>query len=282
MLGSLGGGPAHAASVESVTRGEYVFNAAGCAGCHTDVKTKGPPLAGGRVLATPFGSFYSPNITPNQIHGIGSWSQEDFIAALRQGIAPDGTPYYPSFPYTSFTGMSGSDIVDLWTYVSTRPAVPRTDERHKLQFPFNLRILMWGWRALFFREGPIEADPNRSEEWNRGSYLVRALSHCGECHTPRNAFGAVDHGRELGGNPEGPNGKSVPNITPDDATGIGSWSDEEIVDFLSIGMTPEGDFAGGAMTEVIDQSTSKLNDADRRAIAVYIKALPPVRNQPKK
>ncbi len=265
-----------------VKRGEYVFNAAGCAGCHTDVKTKGPALAGGRPLKTPFGSFYSPNITPDPTHGIGTWSRSDFITALRRGTAPDGTPYFPSFPYPSFTGMSETDISDLWAYVSTRPAISRSDERHKLRFPFNLRFLMWGWRVLFFEEGPIKADATRSEEWNRGNYLVRALAHCGECHTPRNVFGGLDGRRELGGNPVGPDGKSVPNITPDSETGIGTWSDGEVVDYLSIGMTPEGDFAGGSMTEVIDRTTSKLTAADRHAIALYIKSLPAVRYRLKK
>ena len=282
MLGSLLGAPAHAASVEAVERGEYIFNAGGCVGCHTDVKAKGPLLAGGRSLATPFGSFYSPNITPDPTHGIGAWSQVDFVTALRRGTAPDGTPYFPSFPYPSFTGMSEADITDLWAYVSTRPEVSRSDERHRLRFPFNLRFLVWGWRALFFEEGPIEVVAAQSEDWNRGRYLVRALTHCGECHSPRNRFGAVDGERELGGNPIGPNGDPVPNITPDSETGIGGWSEEEIVDYLSIGMSPEGDFAGGAMTEVVNQTTSKLTDTDRLAIAVYIKSLHAVRYTPKK
>ena len=276
------GAPAHAAADEATKRGEYIFNAAGCAGCHTDVKVQGRLLAGGRPLATPFGSFYSPNITPDYADGIGAWSQADFATALRRGTAPDGSPYFPSFPYPSFTGMSEADISDLWAYLSTRPAVSRPDQRHKLRFPFNLRVLLWGWRALFFEEGPIEVVATRSEEWNRGNYLVRALTHCGECHTPRNFFGGVDGKRELGGNPVGPNGKPVPNITPDTETGIGGWSDEEIVDYLSIGMTPEGDFAGASMAEVIDQTSGKLTDADRRAIAVYLKSLPALRSQLKK
>ncbi len=282
MLGFVVEAPAHAAEEEAAKRGEYVFNAAGCAGCHTDVLTKGPLLAGGRLLETRFGSFYSPNITPDPTDGVGTWSQADFITALRRGTAPDGTPYFPSFPFSSFTGMSEADISDLWTYISTRPAISRADQPHKLRFPFNLRILMWGWRLLFFEEGQIEPVATQSEEWNRGNYLVRALSHCGECHTPRKFFGGVDGRRELGGNPVGPNGKPVPNITPDSETGIGGWSDEGVVDYLSIGMTPEGDFAGGSMAEVVDQTTSKLTAADRRAIAIYIKSLPAIRNSPKK
>jgi mono/diheme cytochrome c family protein len=280
VLGSLLGVPAHAVGAEAAERGAYIFNAAGCAGCHTDVRTKGPLLAGRRELVTPFGSFYSPNITPDPIHGIGSWSQADFAMALRQGKSPSGTLYYPSFPYTSFTGMSDTDVADLWIFISARRSIAQSNEQHKLRFPFNLRVLMWVWRALFFAEGPIEGDAARSKEWNRGAYLVRALAHCGECHTPRNVFGAVDYGRELGGNPVGPDGKAVPNITPGSA--VGSWSAEEIADYLSIGMTPEGDFAGGAMTEIINLTTSKLSDADRFAVATFLIALPPVRQFPAK
>ena len=282
MLGFLAGVPAHAVADEAAERGEYIFNAAGCGGCHTDIKTKGPVLAGGRELATPFGSFYSPNISPDLTHGIGTWSLVDFTRALRQGMSPNSTPYFPSFPYPSFTRMSDADISDLWTYMSARPTVAQVNEPHKLPFPFNLRILMHVWRGLFFDEGSFSPDNTKSSDWNRGAYLVRALTHCGECHTPRNLLGAVDLQRELGGNPLGADGKSVPNITPGNLTGIGAWSESEIVDYLSIGMSPDGDFAGGAMTEVINQSTSKLTDTDRQAIAVFLKALPTVRLEPKK
>ena len=282
VLGSLAGVPALAVGAEAVERGEYIFKAAGCGGCHTDIKTKGPPLAGGRALVTPFGSFYSPNITPDLTHGIGAWSQADFARALRLGKSPNGTLYFPSFPYPSFTGMNDADISDLWTYMAARPTVARSNEPHQLPFPFNLRFLMWGWRTLFFDEGPFSPEDTKSADWNRGAYLVRVLTHCGECHTPRNILGAVDRQRELGGNPVGADGKSVPNITPGNQTGVGAWSEAEIVDYLSIGMSPDGDFAGGAMTEVINQSTSKLTDTDRKAIAVFLKALPAVSLKPKK
>ena len=210
MLGSLDGVPALAVGAEAVERGEYIFKAAGCGGCHTDIKTKGPLLAGGRALVTPFGSFYSPNITPNQVHGIGSWSQADFATALRRGVAPDGAPYFPSFPYPSFTGMSDADISDLWTYMSALPTAAQSNEPHQLPFPFNLRFLMWGWRALFFDEGAFSSDNTKSADWNRGAYVVRALVHCGECHTPRNFLGAVDRQQELGGNPVGPTASRFP------------------------------------------------------------------------
>lgn len=282
MLGSIFGVSALAVGAEAVGRGEYIFNAAGCGGCHTDIKAKGLFLAGGRALVTPFGSFFSPNITPDKTHGIGSWSQADFTRAIRQGISPNNTPYFPSFPYPSFTGMSDSDISDLWIYMSSRPAVARPNEPHQLPFPFNLRVLMWVWRGLFFDEKPFSPDDTKSADWNRGAYLVRALTHCGECHTPRNMLGGVDRQRELGGNPVGADGKSVPNITPGNLAGIGAWSEEEIVDYLSIGMSPDGDFAGGAMAEVINQSTGKLTDTDRRAIAVFLKALPAISLKPNK
>ena len=282
VVGSLVVFSTYAIGAEWTKRGEYIFNVAGCSLCHTDIKTNGPALAGGRALVTPFGSFFSTNITLDVTHGIGSWSQADFNRAMRQGKSPNGTLYFPSFPYPSFTQMSDEDISDLWKYISTRPTVARPNKPHQLSFPFNLRILMWIWRRLFFDEGPFNTNDKMSSAWNRGAYLVRALAHCGECHTPRNMLGAVDRQRELGGNPVGVDGKSVPNITPGNLTGIGAWNESEIADYLSTGMSPDGDFAGSVMNEVVNQSTSKFTDADRRAIAVFLKALPAVRFKPTK
>ena len=269
-------GPAAAQSAQdaSLERGAYIFHAAGCLACHTAVESGGAPLAGGRPLATPFGTFYAPNITPDRTHGIGAWSDEDFIRALRKGVAPDGRHYYPSFPYTSYTGMSERDMRDLKAYLFSQAPVARPNTPHDLGFPFGFRPLLWPWKLLFFSEGRRVEDPARDAPWNRGAYLVEHLGHCGECHTPRNALGALQHDRAMAGNPSGPEGKKVPNITPQKDGGIGDWSESDLTYFLKIGFLPDGDFAGGAMTEVIENSTSRLSDEDRGAIARYLFSLP--------
>tara|TARA_B100000676_G_scaffold310489_1_gene377222 strand:- start:674 stop:1558 length:885 start_codon:yes stop_codon:yes gene_type:complete len=261
-------------------RGEYVFKVAGCGNCHTDPgakgktsRPKGKPLAGGRPLRTAFGVFYTPNITPHPDAGIGSWSFIDFRRAMVRGVAPNTTPYYPAFPYTSYIGMSDADLADLWAYIVAQKPSSRANQSHDLVFPFNVRALMHGWRLLFFAEGSLKGgDANQSNEWKRGAYIARALAHCGECHTPRNIFGAMDTSQEFAGNPEGPGGQ-IPGLTPANTNGIVTWSKSDIVEYLSSGMTPEGDFAGGEMAEVIDHSTAMLNDNDRKAIAVFLKSL---------
>ncbi len=258
----------------AVERGAFLFKASGCAGCHTRVKPKGNFLAGGRRLATPFGVFFPPNITPDPIHGIGAWSEGDFRRAMREGRAPDGTVYYPSFPYPSYTGMSDADLGDLWTYLRTVPAVAEASPGHALDFPFNLRILIRFWRGLYFTPGAFRPDAGQSMAWNRGAYLVRALGHCGECHTPRNLLGGLDGARELSGNRNGPEGKRVSNITPHRKKGIGAWSAADIVALLRDGDLPDGDIVGGAMIEVVENGTAHLTMDDLRAIAVYLRALP--------
>ncbi|MDH3231542.1 MAG: cytochrome c [Alphaproteobacteria bacterium] len=272
-------------SADAVARGKYVFHAAGCFGCHTDVKGKGAPLAGGRALVTPFGTFFGPNITPDPAHGIGGWTLTDFTRALRTGVAPDGRSYYPAFPFTSFTGMTDADIADLWAYLRTVGPVPREDDAHRLNFPFGWRWLNGVWKALYFVPAPFEpGEPpdgvEDRESWRRGAYLVSALSHCGECHSPRGALGAMRRDYLLGGNPAGPDGKPVPNITPHPKRGIGRWSAGDIATYLKIGMDRDGDFAGGAMAEVIEHTTGKLTQEDRAAIAAYLRALPPVDRAP--
>ena len=259
----------------SAERGRYVFAAAGCQGCHTKEKPKGALLAGNRRLETPFGDFYTPNITPDPTHGIGSWTLEDFKRAMRRGRGPDGKIYFPAFPYASYTGMSDVDLADLWAYLKSVPIVAAPSRDHDLTFPFSLRVLIWPWRWLFFTEDRRETDPARSAQWNRGAYLANAVGHCGECHTQRNLLGGLDLDRPYAGNSRGPEGKGVPNITPDPNKGIGAWSESDIVTFLEDGLLPDGDFVGGAMVEVVENSTSKLSKDDLRAIAVYLKALPP-------
>jgi mono/diheme cytochrome c family protein len=264
-----------AAEDDAVKRGESVFNTADCVGCHTDAKNHGQRLAGGRPLATPVGTFYPPNITPDKEHGIGKWSLADFKRALRQGMAPEGFYYYPVFPYTSFTGMSDQDIADLYAYLMAQPAIAEPNKRHEVTFPFGWRPLLAGWRSLFFTEGPIEPVAGRDAEWNRGRYLSSAVAHCGECHTPRNFLGGMETNRLFAGNPNGPDGQRAPNITPDPDSGIGKWSLDDVTTLLKSGQTPDFDFVGSGMSEVVN-GTKTLSDADLKAIAVYLKSVPAI------
>ena len=258
-------------------RGAYIFTAADCGACHTNVKEKGPPLAGGRPLKTPFGIFYTPNITPDPDTGIGRWSDADFMLALRRGVSPGNDHYFPVFPYGAFTKMTDQDILDLKAYIFSLPAVSHANREHDIDFPFGWRFSVWFWKQMNFTEGPFVPDPARSSEWNRGAYLVEAVAHCGECHTPRGWLGGLETSLAMSGTKDGPEGQKVPNITPDMSTGIGTWSAKDVARVLRSGQLPDGDFVGSMMGEVVN-STSKLTDADRQAIAVYLQSLPPVAN----
>ncbi|HTT79933.1 MAG TPA: cytochrome c [Stellaceae bacterium] len=267
--------PAAFADSAAIARGAYLANAADCAACHTDSAHGGRPYAGGRALATPFGTFYSPNITPDADTGIGRWSAAQFLRALHDGVRADGANLFPVFPYPSFTRITNGDALAIWAYLRSLAPVHHKNRLPDLPFPLSWRPLQTVWKWLFFAPGRFHPAPGRSAEWNRGAYLVTALAHCGECHTPRNFFGAMKSRRFLAGTRHGPDGKPVPNITPDRKTGIGNWSIADIVALLTDGQTPSFDFVGGAMAEVV-QSTSRLAPADRRAIALYLKSLPPL------
>ena len=261
----------------NLSRGEYVFRVAGCRGCHT---TNGDRknhvfLAGGRSLKTPFGVYYSPNITPDPEHGIGKWSEGDFIQAMRQGKNPNGDNYFPVFPYVSYTRMTDTDMRDLWAYMKTLPAVPRQNKEHEAGIIFGSRFMVGPWKLINFQSGPVKPDPVKSENWNLGRYLVDALGHCGECHTPRDNLGGIRKDLYLAGTINGPDGDSVPNITPDRKTGIGAWSIDDYDSLLSMGMLPDGDFVGGSMGEAVE-NTESLTDADRKAIATYLKTIPAI------
>ena len=257
-----------------IQRGEYLLHAGGCLSCHTEDKDDAVPLAGGRPLESPFGVFYSPNITPDPETGIGEWTDEDFLNALWDGIGPNDKHYYPAFPYTSYTGMTKSDALAIKTYLFSLEPVRRENRANELPWYMFTRLAPGAWKLMHFDSKRFEPDPDRSDEWNRGAYLVRHLGHCGECHTPRNAIGKLLNDLELTGTSQGPDGEKTPDITPNIETGIGAWSTDEIEFFLQLGMEPGGDFVGGKMSEVIDDNTGKLTDADRHAIAVYLKSLP--------
>jgi mono/diheme cytochrome c family protein len=270
--------PAGAADADT-QQGEYLFRAAGCAGCHTDEENKGAPLAGGRALHSPFGTFYTSNITPDPDTGIGRWSEADFVRALREGISPQGEHYYPAFPYTSYTQLSDTDLHVIWAYLRSLKPVRQVNQPHQLPWYLQARATLRVWKLMFFNPGTYQPQAGQSPAWNRGAYLVEAVTHCGECHTPRNLLGGFKQSQHLSGNPHGVDDAKTPNITPDRKTGIGKWSENDLVYYLETGATPDGDYAGDAMAEVIDNSTSYLIQDDRRAIAVYLKSLPAVETE---
>jgi mono/diheme cytochrome c family protein len=275
-----------AAATNQLERGKYLLEAGSCITCHTakkkDKKTgkvvHSAILAGGRALKSPFGTFYTPNITPDPQHGIGRWDDKDFIQAMREGVSPRGDQYFPAFPYPAFTGMTDADLLAIKAYIFSLPPVSRPSRQHALRFPFDQRIGMVLWKALYFNEGPYQPDPAMSERWNRGAYLVRAVLHCGECHTPRGMLGGLDGKRFLAGAKNGPEGETTANITPDRKTGIGRWSDVDLLFLLKDGLLPDGDVVGSLMYEVVENSTSRLTDADRRAIIAYLRLLRALEN----
>ncbi len=258
-----------------VKRGEYAVRAAGCVSCHTDAAGKGEPFAGGRGLKTPFGTYYSPNITADKTTGIGDWSDEDFLRALKKGRRPDGSHYFPVFPYTSYTLMRNGDALSIKAYLFSLPPVVKKNRAHQVGPPFGWRWPMRFWNVLFFDAGDFVPDAGQDDEWNRGAYLVNAMAHCGECHSPRNFAGAVERKFWMAGTKDGPGGDAAPNITPAPASGLG-WTLEQLSFFLKTGTKPDWETADGVMGEAVRDSFKFLTDADRRAIARYINGLPPI------
>jgi mono/diheme cytochrome c family protein len=266
---------------EQIARGKYVFGAAAGCGCHTAPKQ--PLNAGGRKYDGPFGTVYSSNITPDPTTGIGKWTDEQIITATRSGRRPNGERLIPVHPYTVFNGMAEQDLKDVVVYLRSVAPVNRATPAKKISVPMFESVFLPAWLATF---AAIETPPKSAATSGvaRGEYLTRAVSHCGECHTPRTMTMAVDNTRFLAGNPKGkgPEGSAVPNITPDRDTGLGSWSEEQITDYLETGNKPDGDVAGGLMAEVIQGSSAGYKDltkADRQAIAKYLKSIPPVKNR---
>jgi mono/diheme cytochrome c family protein len=236
-------------------------------------------MTGGRPIKTPFGTIYSTNITPAPKTGIGTWSEADFRRAMTQGVGPDGRHYFPVFPYTTFTRMSEQDIQDLKAYLFSLPPVEQANKAPELRFPFGWRAGLAVWRWLNFRPGTFQPRADQSAEWNRGAYLTTALGHCAECHTPRNWLGGLKTTMAYAGAADGPEGELAPNITPDEATGIGAWSIADMVWFLQTGVKSDGDDVQGLMSVVIDNGCKHLPEADLRAMAVYLRSLPAVRHK---
>jgi mono/diheme cytochrome c family protein len=253
-------------------RGKHVFEAADCASCHA---SPGQPdnlrLGGGMALASPFGTLYPPNISPDPVDGIGRWSTRELANALLSGVSPSGTHYYPAFPYTSYTHMRLEDVRDLAAYLRTLPPVSGRTPPHDLPFPFSIRRTVGFWKRLYFSPGTIPPDPSRGAAWNRGRYLAEAVSHCAECHSPRDMLGGIKSaGRYAGG--QDPEGVGYdPNIAP---AGIGHWSRQDLIRVLTDGMTPDLRIVGGSMRSVV-ANTAQLPETDRAAIAEYIVSLPP-------
>ena len=253
-------------------RGEYLSKAGGCVGCHTEARKEAQPYAGGRALKTPFGTFFGPNITPHPQAGIGRWTEANFMRAMRHGERPDGANYFPAFPYPSFTLIADSDVRDLWAYLRSLPPSAQASKAHDLKFPFGFRFAVTIWKWLFFTPGPFANVPGASAVVNRGAYLVRALGHCGECHTPRNFLGGPKTSRTLAGG-KGPEGKDVPNLTP---TRLKKWRDVDFKEFLVNGVNSDGDVPAEAMGEVIRNTTSQLTPEDLAALVAYLRSLPPL------
>jgi mono/diheme cytochrome c family protein len=270
--------PAGAAD-DVMQRGAYLFRVAGCAICHTDKKHHGAPLAGGRALKTPFGTFYTPNITPDPETGIGNWSEAEFVRALRAGVDDEGKLLYPAFPYTSYTRLTDADLHALKTFLFSQKPVRQNNKEHDLPWYLRFRPLIKVWQMLFFTSGPFQPHSDQSSAWNRGAYLATAVAHCGECHTPRNVLGGPIESLPFAGTPNGVDKSVVPNITPDKTTGIGSWSRRDLAKYLDTGATPDGDYAEDIMADIIDDGLHYLNKVDRTAIALYVMSLPPIQNE---
>jgi mono/diheme cytochrome c family protein len=264
------------ARAPDLANGRTMFLVGGCASCHATSKEDRRRLGGGRALRSPFGTFYVPNISPDPQDGIGRWTEADFVTAMWKGTSPDDRHYYPAFPYPSYQRMRLEDVRDLYAYLRTLPPVSGRVRDHDLPFPFNVRRILGGWKVLFLDGAPFRPDPAKSNQWNRGAYLVNGPGHCAECHSPRNALGGIVASRRFAGGPDPEREGWIPNITQG---GLADWSEEDIANLLETGDTPDGDSVGGSMTDVI-RNTSQLSSEDRAAIAGYLKSLPPVEGPP--
>ncbi|MBV8681507.1 MAG: c-type cytochrome [Caulobacteraceae bacterium] len=267
---------AAAQSPQLIAQGRYVATAADCIACHT--VPGGEPFGGGRAFTLPFGTIYSPNITPDREHGIGTWTDAQFVRAIKAGVGHNGEELYPALPYTSYHRMSDADALAVKAYLFSLPPAATPSRPNNLAFPFNQRPLMRFWKLLFMPRHEFAADPRQSAQWNRGAYLVTAVAHCGECHTPRNLMYGVDNGRALAG--ETVQGWTAWNITSDPHHGLGGRGPDAVVAYLHYGYAPGIGAAGGPMKEAIDYSLSQLSTADLQAIAVYLASVRPQASGP--
>ena len=254
-----------------VERGEYLARAGDCVSCHT--ATGGEPFAGGLRIDTPFGYMLTPNITPDAETGIGRWSGGDFYRALHDGVNKRGQDMYPTMPYDFYTRVTRADVDALYAYLRTMKPVRNAVDVNRLDFPFNQRYAMGVWRELYFKEGTYRPDPSKSASWNRGAYLVEGLGHCSDCHSPRNLLGGIEKSKQFSGAVI--DGWFALDLTSDIATGLGSWSVDDLATYFKTGVGKDKTTTLGPMAEVIRNSLSYLTDADRTAMAEYLKTLPP-------
>jgi mono/diheme cytochrome c family protein len=261
--------PAAGARPEQVIRGQYLAAVGDCVGCHT-VRGR-EPFAGGLEMRTPFGSLFTPNITPDQQHGIGAWSADDLWRAMHDGRGKNGALLYPAFPYTNYTKVTREDSDAIHAYLMTVKPVAEPSREHALRFPYNQRELLAGWRALYFKPGVYQNDPSQSVEWNRGAYLVEGLGHCNACHAQRNLLGAVTKDDDYSGGLIPLQNWYAPSLTSSHEAGLGGWEMKDIVDLLRTGVSARG-AAVGPMAVVVQNSLQEMTQTDLQAMATYLKA----------
>ena len=260
-----------AESGAQIEKGKYLARAGNCMACHTS--RGGKEYAGGRAIDTPYGAIYAPNVTPDEATGIGSWTADDFWRALHNGKSKDGSFLYPAFPYPNYTKMVRADSDALYAYFRTITPVKQQNQQHELAFPYNQRVLLAFWRALYFTPGEFQPQPNQTAEWNRGAYLVQGLGHCAACHSTRTTLGGSLAQEGFGGGMMPGAGWYAPALTSDPVTGLGDWQVADIASLLKTGVSQRG-AAAGPMAEVVSASLQHVSDTDVTAMAVYLKTLP--------
>jgi len=265
------------ATTQVINHGEYLARAGDCVACHTT--PNGKAFAGGRPMVTPFGALYVPNITPDDDTGIGKWTGDDFYRMMHTGISKDGTLLYPAMPFASYTKVTRDDSDAIYAYLMSVTPVKLLNRPHELQFPFNNRDLLLGWRTLYFKEGEYKADRAQTAEWNRGAYLVQGLGHCAMCHTAINVLGGSSESKAFEGGMIPNQNWYAPSLTSNREAGLGNWDLKDIVDLLQVGASHRGT-TYGPMAEVVYNSLQYLSDEDVKAMAVYLKALPQRESEP--
>jgi mono/diheme cytochrome c family protein len=261
-----------------IARGEYLARAGDCTACHT--AAEGRLFAGARPMPTPFGTIYTSNITPDPETGIGKWSADDFYRTMHNGRFPDGGLIYPAMPFASYTKVTRADSDAIFAYLRSIPPVNQKNKPHELRFPYDNRQLILGWRTLFFSEGEFKPDPTKSAEWNRGAYLVEGLGHCGMCHSPINALGGTSQSDAFKGGLIPMQNWYAPSLTSNREAGLGDWSIKDITDLLQTGVSARG-VVYGPMAEVVHNSLQYLDDADTKAMAVYLKGIAEASSPPR-